>query len=1249
MSSEKLVQKKQESENKENESNPLIKIKENQFIDNYDTMGKKFNSLCFGEGAIQSFEFNYENFKYTKPLQVQVSIKHIIHELIKQMNGEVVLENQCDNIINNSIEDLRHSFLSLEVQYSSIESSFEVNDVKPKEKEKLQKMLNENYIDFQENLRELKANIFENMIEPNFRLERTGLGLQFEFDALVRRKKFATEDLFGELKLKFRERGDMRLFSRLVRKSEDIIEDYVVKSEDLKGDFFGRFEETNQGVLRRYNEDLNEIGRNLNKNFWSIMSTDYRKRNEQEKTCDYVDFVIETLQNNFEILEESLKKNELGQKQWNVNSELESLIEDMSKTNSKIKNKVISLWNKASDKIKFLWHENYPENPPIIDELPPKIDPETLEPQIIESTEIYSSLITEVDHNLTKNGVCNDPVRQYLDLFYQEMIDLEIKFSSVEGFVFGSNGPSESKIKSKLESEYGRIVEVLRAYKGKVDETVWVKLHGSMNGWGVVRKQWKWILQEMREEWQERVETKRRTLLMKGARLQDIQDAIREHDRWLEQLEEEDETLFKNEVEAFWTVREVISRRIRRFYLGEAKELNLLLWEILEGGTWSSEKKLEKIAKKLLKLLSERDISINFRSAIKNLHSQDERLEKNQKEINSRHIELWNKALLESDLYWEEIIRNIREENQEGSESDSYQKNRLACYGNQVFDRAQEPVDIDSTFQRFLFMEVQFETLSSFVWRYLEKTQESFSFLNQFYQEWVELTREWKSSQYEKLLKMYLPAHRKLTDVLEKYYNSHEEFVRIRKDNQREIKRRWILKNDSPRSLEKLSLLLEEVDSSWRTSEISNDERLSMFKNKLLGFLMKIHKNLMIIAGKINKALFRIIREEMAKIDSTLSMQEKMRIISTTVIRRIKVFVMEIQTGWWVKLEEIKTRLRFNVKEKLESIRESMKNDVQEENDILMKALYKLKEKTGNEVPEEHECSQDILEEMEQPLTNAYEKMIYNEISLSTVRRILWKIISLTSRDKFKVWTEISKYHEKWMEKTRRYKSEVYHQVLGILFEDNSELVEIFKKWDQTVNLSIESWRKKSESMVSHYIEEENGTAIIHKIKVKTEIFINDALEMDLQLKKFYFENYLEKLPNIESEVANDFSKLATMINLHYFSSLTKIISLYTVENSTNSIQDPIFKILKTVWQGISLWFSDEIPNIDGESWKKTLIGSVQIILKTKIKILKEHTELWDVLNKKFDLAGPDGSMTEIIDEGGKCDVFKLIRGPTVA
>ena len=53
--------------------------------------------------------------------------------------------------------------------------------------------------------------------------------------------------------------------------------------------------------------------------------------------------------------------------------------------------------------------------------------------------------------------------------------------------------------------------------------------------------------------------------------------------------------------------------------------------------------------------------------------------------------------------------------------------------------------------------------------------------------------------------------------------------------------------------------------------------------------------------------------------------------------------------------------------------------------------------------------------------------------------------------------------------------------------------------------------------------------------------------------------------------------------------------------------------------------------------------------MNKKMKIIREHKELWDVLNKKFDLAGPDGSMTNVIDEGGKCDVFKLIRGPALA
>jgi hypothetical protein len=402
------------------------------------------------------------------------------------------------------------------------------------------------------------------------------------------------------------------------------------------------------------------------------------------------------------------------------------------------------------------------------------------------------------------------------------------------------------------------------------------------------------------------------------------------------------------------------------------------------------------------------------------------------------------------------------------------------------------------------------------------------------------------------------------------------------------------------------------------------------------------------IAREINEQLFIIIMEEITKIDKSVSIEIQINTLIRSIKKRVKVFIVEIQTRWRIRLDEIGTQLKFDGKQEIERIETSLSSEYEEETKLLIKYIDELKEKEPDEPKIEYECSQNFIEEIESPIEDLYRKMIYNEISISTVRKILWPILGNTNRDKIKAWTAVLEYHEKWVERTRSYKDEVHTQVLMTLFEKNKDLIDIFSTWEATVNEYITKWKKKSHSIISKYIEEKDGSIIITKIKKRTETFISDALEVDAQLKKHYFESYLDKLPNVESEVAKDFAQLSSMINLHYFFSLTKIVQIYKTTEVQTTIKDPIFEILEKVWNGISLWFMEEIPTVDDEEWTKTLIGSVRIIIESKVKILQEHKDLWDVLNDKFDLAGPDGSMTNVIDEGGKCDVFRLIRGASI-
>ena len=1219
-------------------------INESQLNDNYANMEEKFASLCFAEGAIQSFELNWKNFKSTEPLQIQESVNHIIKELIKQINGETMRENQCDNRFQQEKEYLRSKFIYMEVESSLVLKVLGLSDVKDKDKTKLDTFLDDRYGEYQEEIRRLKGNIFGNLNESNRELEKRGMNLQFEVDSLSNRRKDRTISEMGDLQEKFKTIGNMRDFPRLVRNSETIIDQYEVKNDQIKQDFFGAFQDMINAVMGNYESELMSIGMELNEMFWEFMMVNYRTRDQKEKMCDYVDFIIVNLDTNFRDMINNIQKHQLGDKKWNSNKDLEILIDDMVSRYSGLEENIKVLWNNASIEILKLWEDHFPDIPDIENELT-VIPPDELETQIIESKDNVGSIMNEFEE-LIEHGMCHDPVRDYLNIFYEEMIDLEIAYGSVESFIYKGHGAlqKDEEYKMELQSQYGKMIEVLRAYKSKIDQLVWRKMKGSMIGWGVVDRKWKWVLREMREEWQERVEMKRRTLTLKGARVEDIQNAIREHDRWLERLEIEDNKLFQSEVQGFWRLREIISKKLRRSYLTEAKDINLEIWNILDSKKWTNKNKIKQMVNKLMHLLSKRKFEINLQRLIGELKDEDVNLEKESGSINQRHLDLWSKALMESDLYWEDLIRGIHDDNKEEVVELT---GKLQCYGDEILDATEEPINLNHVYEQFIFLEIREKTISDHVRKYIRPSRESSQYMSKFYFLWKQQIREWKSTQYEKVLHHYLPAHQRFTKLIESYLYERNGFIRMRMDHQKEIKRRWILKNDSPGSIDTLTRVLEEVETSWRRNGISNDERLGTYKNKLLGFVNKVKERMMEMAGHINEQLFEIIMQQVKTIDSSGSSETQIENLLVSVKNIFIRYIMDTQTKWQIKLDEIAVRLKFDWENELVSLKTSLEEEVEEENRVLIKYLDELEQKKVDESEIENECTQNIMKEIESPVEDLYQKMIYNELSITTVRRILWPILGHNKRDRMKAWREVVKFHEKWIEKSRAYKDGIHQQVLNTLIQDHPDLMDIFQKWETTVNTSIDNWKKQTHIVISKYIEEDNGTQIITKIKKRTETFITDALEVDTQLKKHYFESYLERLPNMELEIGHDFMKLASIINMHYFFSIQKIVKMYTRTMNETTIKDPIFSILDTVWKGIVLWFRDDIPTINNDEWQKTLIGSVKIIIENKQQILIEHKDLWNVLNKKFDLAGPDGSMADVIDEGGKCDVFKLIRGAT--
>lgn len=1218
-------------------SEPLIKIKKTQLDDDYQRMGLNFDSLCFAEGAIQSFELNWTNFREDRPLNVQTSIAHIVRQLMAQMNGSDLLRDSCRRAQFSRLDFLRQKFMSREVDIRGLENLAAGDDFKDEDRRKLKRFLRTSFGEYKSSSERWRERVFDALVTPNLDAEKNELEMEFRFDALVRKRRAWMDSFTAELEDKFKERGEMSHFTRLVRKSEEIVESFSVRTDQLKKDFFGPLRKMNQKVLRGNDKQLMKKGAKQNRRFWRDILRDFRKRGKDEKTCDYVDHLVEVWTRSFRRATERVDADRPNQS--SPDEELWALLREKQSSFARIQRQSESLWKQASDEVAKLWQDEFPDEDANSELQEPPKDAVDLEWSIIESVEDWPQ---SGGDTLAKTGLCSDPVRDFLDPFYQEMLGLEIGYSPVDALVFAEGKVERSQqAESGLRSEYRRIVEVIRAYKTNLDRRVWTDLRGSMRGWERVRRKWAWTLREMREEWQERVETKRRTLLVQGARLQDIQNAIREHDRWLERLEHEDGKLFETQVENFQLVRTQVSHKLKSFYRRQARDLNLEVWRILDSRTWVGSKGFRGIGDRLMKFLSTRDERVDLGRWAPQLTHESSKLEASSSDINQTHLEFWTKALLESDLYWEDLIRGIREENEEHAMDT---QNRLQCYGEDVFDAAEEPLDLGHVHSRWTHLEVTWASLARFAWQFVSDNSANRDLLDSFYRRWRERIRAWKAVQFEQALVEYLPGRQRFLKLIEEYLKAREQFARLRMDHQTEIKRRWILKNDSPKSLDQLTLVLEEVESSWRRNGISNDERLGSFKNKLAGFMDSVHLEMLDMAREINQSLFDVLRRGLRGDEGSEGVSETLHEVTL----RVRRAMAELRTRWRVHLDEVSDRLQFDGSSEAERLLDSLKQEVTQENDFLSSQLDELSVKRPDEPKVEFECSKDIIQEIELPLLDSFQKMISNEVSLGTVRRVLWPVLGPTNRDKLGAWSAVVRHHQLWVERARAYKVEMHEQVVEMLFNENPHLVEIFETWNERVNRSISSWKEKSHSMVAKYIEDENGTAIIAKIKARTESFINDAMEMDSQLQKHYFETYFEKLPQLEMEVSRDFAKLATVINLNYFFSLKKVVELYRTRESSTSLADPIYSVLDTVWKGLLLWFSDGIPAIDEEHWRKTLVGSVRIIIRNKRKILGEHRELWEVLNKKFDLAGPDGSMESVIDQGGKCDVFKLIRGPSI-
>jgi hypothetical protein len=229
-----------------------------------------------------------------------------------------------------------------------------------------------------------------------------------------------------------------------------------------------------------------------------------------------------------------------------------------------------------------------------------------------------------------------------------------------------------------------------------------------------------------------------------------------------------------------------------------------------------------------------------------------------------------------------------------------------------------------------------------------------------------------------------------------------------------------------------------------------------------------------------------------------------------------------------------------------------------------------------------------------------------------------------------------------WVEGGREYKARVMEQLMENLLTKNTVLEDLYNNWDKLVNSTLERWKGKSQTLVSKYIEKEGGARVVSTLRKKFDEFIEKSVEMDEKLKEHHFAIINRQIRAMQSQLKADFLKLSILINELLFNKLNDAKNFIVLNQKENTLTKIAHKKMEDVNEEILRWFRDTDLSMYCQGIEDTFYKLVVHVKKSQDVILKEHSELWEILDDKFKLAGPEKIMKEIVSKGDDCEIFDI-------
>jgi hypothetical protein len=1176
---------------------------DNLYQEEYDVdLSDHLNSKCFAEGALHGFELNFTNFSNKSHLIVQTSVKILIEQLFKNNPNLQRKENSCLSKSQEQMTWIYDRFLQFEINISNIENQIKmIQSIEEKTRNKFIMEWRVEFIQFQENLRELKNYIFVNLTSKNLAWEeKANIAIEMVKTLNINRK-ILIKKKFESLKVSYDKKRGEGLYIRLVRKSEQLFELYEEKIQIIVQQYLEIFRKGRYALEGTYMSLLDVQAMKLNEMFWNLSTFEFRNKKEKECDDDYLKYLSKTRKDSSVLIQNELKDKD----KWlitNVEEHFELTIKSFIEREEEISRSLIQIWEKFEYELEMIWE--YKE----------------------ETVDNFFS--------------CKDPVREWLNELYSEFIALEIDRTVIEKEIIMKlpDDVDEEDIKTQVEEKYSKVVEIIRTFKAKIDESIWVEMRGSMDHIDNALESWELLVIEMKEQWSDRTQIMKEMLLTKGLSMETIQNAIRKHDNWLEEVEKGDQQLKEIEFRDYYSVSISIRTKIRRFFIKVAKEINLMLWTLMAKYE-VSEEHFEMLISELKKELSKLVVEIKLVQLKEELISIDQIIFKKHEEISKKQIEYWTQALIDNEEFWYKIGESI----DEGNNGTSVEINELICKDGDVMSRAVKPVNLEFIYKEFISNELQLDTVLRIFRKYSEsidffsKSNRNFSLKR--YNKLISMLRTWKADQYDDVLSVYLSHEVQFEDFSIKYGEIVNKYLSLWRETETNIKTQWLKINRTSSSIDRLSTLFEYQMSKWNLKYQENDQRVSLLMEKLWIFHSKLRELFITFSTQMNESLFMILEKEVKKVKNWSNPEESIDQIWVSTLEKTKTKLVSIKKEFLIEIKQIYVEIEINFEHFYEIIDKSFEVEFKERLIEVETELNKLRPHEPEIDEFELICPERTIEALKWPLEKTFEMMIYNEVQLTSLENYVEK---LNLDHSLEIMRKIKSVHSKWIEVNREYKAKVFEKVIKVIIESNSEISEMLYDWDELVESSILTWERTSKYNIEDQIGLEDSTSKVEQIKIRTEQYIRSALELDEQLKLFYFGKYLEEIDSVEKEVRGSAMKLSKELNLQFMREWKDFGMM--VNQSNLPVENNLPIMIKNIVVNIEYWLKEDSPTIESKLYEESIAIEIEKILSQKAQIINDHQKLWELLNKKFQLTGPQGSLEEFWDEDGNCDIFKIIK-----